>query len=177
MRKNPNKGAKIKAQTLNCRLFERSRWRQVCSGRSAGKLGRLISQSEFGDDLGRGSLQQRHVAQLVFGLRDAESSYLLDDLQAFVKLSDGGLRVTVAFSQSPCPPGIEARYPALCFATGLVHDVLRERFCANERAELKAMQAPLFLVGGPPLMVNATMRTLIVDCKASPREIRYDRFG
>ncbi len=36
---------------------------------------------------------------------------------------------------------------------------------------------PVFFVAGPPVMVNATMRMLVAECKVSPAEIRYDRFG
>jgi toluene monooxygenase electron transfer component len=118
-----------------------------------------------------------HPSHLFFGLREAGSSYLLDDLAAFVERSARQLRVTIAFSDAPCSEQFAARYPLLDFQHGLVHEIMRERMLASDQLELERMQRSAFFVGGPPLMVNATMRSLISDCKISPTEIRYDRFG
>lgn len=120
---------------------------------------------------------REHPSRLFFGLREAGSSYLLDDLAAFVERADGQLRVTIAFSDAPCAEQFAARYPPLDFRHGLVHEVMRERLLAGDKLELERMKRPVFFVGGPPLMVNATIRSLISDCKISPTEIRYDRFG
>jgi toluene monooxygenase electron transfer component len=119
----------------------------------------------------------KHPSRLFFGLRDCESGYLLDDLHGFAEEADGDLQIVVAFSDGSCPAEFAAKFPALDFRHGFVHEVMRDVLCADDKSEMKKMQRPLFFVGGPPLMVNATMRTLITECKASPTEIRYDRFG
>ncbi len=117
-----------------------------------------------------------YPSQVLFGLRDAASSYLLAELSSAAARAKGNLKVTVAFSNEPCPAEFQARYPALEFTDGFLHDVVRSRFGIGGTSVLD-MQNPLFFVAGPPLMVNATMRTLVTECKISPKEIRYDRFG
>lgn len=114
----------------------------------------------------------KHPSHLVFGLRDSESAYLLDELAAGAEEASGGLEITVAFSDASCPPELAARYPALKFLTGFAHDVAREILAVRTDKT-----NPIFFVAGPPVMVNATMRMLIAGCKVSPAEIRYDRFG
>jgi toluene monooxygenase electron transfer component len=119
----------------------------------------------------------RHPSQVFFGLRDASSSYLLDELSSAASRAKGKLKVTIAFSDAPCPEEFVTRYPSLEFAEGFLHDIVRSRFGADGSPALQDMKNPLFFVAGPPLMVNATMRVLVADCKISPTEIRYDRFG
>ncbi len=114
----------------------------------------------------------KHSSHLVFGLREPERAYLLDELASAVEEAGGGLKVTIAFSDAPCPPEYAARFPSLRFLTGFAHDAVRQIF-----AEKAGAANPIFFVAGPPQMVNATMRTLIAECKVSPTEIRYDRFG
>ncbi|WJR75863.1 2Fe-2S iron-sulfur cluster binding domain-containing protein [Bradyrhizobium sp. NP1] len=120
---------------------------------------------------------REHPSRLFFGLRDADGSYLLDDLADIVERSGTRLRVTIVFSDAQCSPGLAAKTPLLDFRQGFVHDVARECLLKGEMPELRDKHPPVFFVGGPPLMVNATMRALISDCKISPTEIRYDRFG
>ncbi|CEG08688.1 Toluene-4-monooxygenase electron transfer component [Afipia felis] len=116
-----------------------------------------------------------YPSHLFFGLRHPDASYLLDELSEFVERSSGKLQVTVAFSDALSAESVTSRYPALGFSFGPVHEVARDYV----RGVVKAsdVQKPLFFVGGPPPMVDATMRALITECKISPTEIRYDRFG
>jgi toluene monooxygenase electron transfer component len=120
---------------------------------------------------------RKHPSRLFFGLRDCESGYLLDDLRGFAEDADGDLQIIVAFSDGSCPAEFATKFPSLDFRHGFVHQVMRDVLCADDKSEMKKMQKPLFFVGGPPLMVNATMRTLVTECKISPTEIRYDCFG
>lgn len=117
----------------------------------------------------------QHPSHLFFGLRHPDASYLLDELSEFVETSSGQLQVTVAFSDVTSAEAMAARYPSLQFAFGLVHEIAGDHVRAAMKAD--GEQKPLFFVGGPPPMVDATMRTLITQCKISPTEIRYDRFG
>lgn len=117
----------------------------------------------------------QHPSHLFFGLRHPDASYLLDELSEFVQTSSGQLQVTVAFSDDANAEAIAARYPLLQFAFGLVHEIAGDHI--RKAVKTDSAQKPLFFVGGPPPMVDATMRTLITQCKISPTEIRYDRFG
>jgi len=116
----------------------------------------------------------KHQSKLFFGLRDAATSYLLDEISAAVAASQSNLAVTVAFSNEACSPEFAASYPNINFANGFVHDVVR---AAMQSGAVPADTNPIFFVAGPPVMVNATMRMLVTECKVSPAEIRYDRFG
>lgn len=119
----------------------------------------------------------KQPSQLFFGLRDAESSYLLEELSAMANRSEGQLAVTIAFSNVPCSADFSARYPALRFTSGFVHDVVRTHLLEGAQREPNALKKPVWFVAGPPAMVNATMRVLITEGRISPMEIRYDRFG
>lgn len=119
----------------------------------------------------------RHPSHLLFGLRDETSSYLLDELSSAAAKADGKLKITIAFSNAACSVDLPQRYPFLEFTEGLLHDVVRSRFSLDGGTDIHEMKNPLFFVAGPPVMVNATMRVLVTECKISPAEIRYDRFG
>jgi toluene monooxygenase electron transfer component len=112
-----------------------------------------------------------HPSELVFGLRDPASAYLLDVLHEEVQSSDGGLRVTVAFSHGEADHHLARSHPAVSFTTGFVHQV------ALGRADAMRDVKPIHFVAGPPPMVDAAMRGLVVERKISPMDIRYDRFG
>lgn len=118
---------------------------------------------------------ENHTSHLFFGLRDAASSYLLDELAAMVERSNGKLSATIAFSDAPCPPEFAAQFPSLRFEQGFVHDVARQ--IVTRENKVTAIGKSLFFVAGPPVMVDATMRMLVTECKISPAEIRYDRYG
>ena len=117
----------------------------------------------------------QYPSHLFFGLRHPDASYLLDELSGFVEKSSGKLQVTIAFSDAQNAEPIAARYPLLRFSFGPVHEIARDH--VRDTAKASDAQKPLFFVGGPPPMVDATMRALITECKISPTEIRYDRFG
>jgi toluene monooxygenase electron transfer component len=112
-----------------------------------------------------------YPSELVFGLRDSASAYLLDVLEEAVEATDGGLQITVAFSHGEAEPDLVRRHPALRFNTGFVHEIGLARAIALRDCK------PVHFLAGPPLMVDAAMRGLVVEAKISPTEIRYDRFG
>jgi toluene monooxygenase electron transfer component len=113
-----------------------------------------------------------HPSQLFFGLRDRGSAYLLDRLAAAVRQAAGGLEVTVAFSDAPPDEATRLAHPELRFAAGLVHEVAAAALSAAPHDP-----AMLHFVAGPPPMVDAAMRALVIGLKVPPTEIRYDRFG
>ena len=109
-------------------------------------------------------------SDLVFGLRDPGSAYLLDDLDAMARDSDGALRITVAFSDSA--KGLAAEHwPHLTFAGGFAHEA------AAPVVERAKPRRPIHYVAGPPVMVDATLKALMTTHGVSGEDIRYDRFG
>ncbi len=120
--------------------------------------------------LARG-LFARSPSRLVFGLRRMAGSYMLDRLSDAVRRSGAGLRLTVAFSDEEADAGFRANYPDLGFAHGLAHEVARQELMPP------GGEVPICFIAGPPAMVDAAMRMLVVEARVSPTEIRYDRFG
>ncbi len=112
-----------------------------------------------------------HPCHVFFGLRDPAGAYCLDELAAFVEQSGGALRVTVGFSDAGIPANVTSRWPALTFSHGLIPAI------AEAALPQDATPAPLYYVAGPPPMVDAAMRLLVVKRKISPKDIRYDKFG
>lgn len=112
----------------------------------------------------------RHPGRVFFGVRSWQDTFYLDELSQMSEAFPGKLSVTVALSDEPVPDEAAARYPALAFAHGLVHEVARaamEGNYANTRA----------YVAGPPQAVDVTLRYLLRDAKLSPLDIRYDKFS
>lgn len=112
----------------------------------------------------------RHTGYVFFGVRTARDVFFLDELAAFQAQHPAALRVTVAFSDEAVDPALEARYPQLAFGTGLVHAVagqqMKGRF-DNVRA----------YAAGPPPMVDATLRMLLLEGRLTSDNIRYDKFS
>lgn len=111
-----------------------------------------------------------YPSQLVFGLRSPDAAYLLDRLSAHVRLAAGRLTVVVAFSDEPPDADLSATHPELDFFHGFAHDAARNLSMPAERQALH-------YVAGPPPMVDATLRMLMLERKVSPSDVRYDRFG
>ncbi|MEM6491451.1 MAG: 2Fe-2S iron-sulfur cluster binding domain-containing protein [Pseudomonadota bacterium] len=111
-----------------------------------------------------------HPSALYFGLRGPDSAYLLDDLNA--RAAEDGLSVSIVFSDSRADAALRARCPNLAFVDGMVHAVAAEALQAQPPGP-----ETLFYVAGPPPMVDAAMRSLVMQLKISPTEIRYDKFG
>jgi toluene monooxygenase electron transfer component len=113
---------------------------------------------------------ERHPGDVFFGVRAGRDVFFLDELTAFQARWQGALRVTIALSDENVDPALPARYPGLGFATGFVHAVaglgMKGRF-DNVRA----------YAAGPPPMVDATLRMLLVEGKLRSDNIRYDKFS
>jgi toluene monooxygenase electron transfer component len=120
--------------------------------------------------LAAGALAQR-PARLFFGLREASQAYMLEHLAGLVRAGPA-LAVDVVFSDAAAPEPLRAALRELRFAHGLVHE-----HAANALAMAPRDPALLHYVAGPPAMVDATMRALVIGLKVPPTEIRYDRFG
>ena len=112
---------------------------------------------------------ERHSGHLVFGVRTRRDLFFLDELAAF-QAGSPRLEITIAGSDEELDPELAARYPRFAFAKGLVHAVAGERM--TDRFEnIRAYAA------GPPPMVDATLRMLVVQGRLSRDNIRYDKFS
>lgn len=118
----------------------------------------------------RDSYFERYRGEVFFGVRTWADRFFVSELAAMQAGFPERLSVTVALSDEEVPPSAAARYPALRFARGLVHEVAVGAMagrCADTRA----------YVAGPPEAVNAALRALIRTAKLSPTDIRFDKFG
>jgi toluene monooxygenase electron transfer component len=113
---------------------------------------------------------ERHAGDLFFGVRTRRDVFFLDELAGFHEEASGALGVTVAFSDEDVDPRLGARYPQFGFGHGLVHAVAAERM-QGRFENVRAWAA------GPPLMVDATLRMLLLQGRLKPDNIRYDKFS
>jgi toluene monooxygenase electron transfer component len=112
----------------------------------------------------------RNRACLYFGVRTMRDAPLLDRISQWREHFGDAFEATVALSDVPVGAADRARWPALAFADGMVHDVVSctlEGRCDNTMAFL----------AGPPPMVDATMRVVMLKGRLPPARIRFDRFS
>ncbi len=111
-----------------------------------------------------------HVGDVFFGVRTRRDVFFLDELAGFQARAPRALRVTIALSDEDVDAALPARHPSFVFGKGFVHAVaaqgMKGRF-ENVRA----------WAAGPPPMVDATLRMLLVEGKLRSHEIRYDKFS
>ena len=113
---------------------------------------------------------ERHAGDVFFGVRTRRDAFYLDELAAFQSAAGGALRVTIALSDENVDPGFAASHSALRFGKGFVHAVAAE----GMRGRFDNVRA---WAAGPPPMVNATLRMLLLEGKLKPDNIRYDKFS
>ena len=95
---------------------------------------------------------------------------LLDRLSDWRERFGEAFTATVALSDSSVVASDRERWPALCFAEGMVHDVVG---CSLEEGGADTMA----FLAGPPAMVDATMRVMMLKGRLPPARIRFDRFS
>jgi toluene monooxygenase electron transfer component len=118
----------------------------------------------------QGDYFQRHTGHVFFGVRTRRDAFFLRELAAWQVRFPDALRVTIALSDEGVDGELQASYPGLAFGTGFVHAVASERM-KGQFDNVRAYAA------GPPPMVDATLRVLLVQGKLKPADIRYDKFS
>ncbi|HEV8439338.1 MAG TPA: 2Fe-2S iron-sulfur cluster binding domain-containing protein [Methylomirabilota bacterium] len=113
---------------------------------------------------------ERYRGDVFFGIRTRRDVFFLDELAGFQAEFPEALRVTIALSDEDVDPALEARYPLFGFGRGFVHAVAGERM----KGRFNNVRA---YAAGPPPMVDATLRMLLVQGKLKPDNIRYDKFS
>jgi toluene monooxygenase electron transfer component len=112
----------------------------------------------------------RNRARLYFGVRSMQDAARLDQIGEWRERFGDAFEATVALSDAAVGAADRDRWPALCFTEGMVHDVLGRALqggCDNTMAFL----------AGPPAMVDATMRVVMLKGRLPPSRIRFDRFS
>jgi toluene monooxygenase electron transfer component len=112
---------------------------------------------------------REHKGVIFFGVRTLQDTFYLEPLSRYVAASHGNLEVTIALSDEPAMTPSHAEFSALGLASGMVHNVAAKAMAGRD-ADVIAY------VAGPPIMVDAAIRALIVS-GVSNRDIRYDKFG
>ena len=112
---------------------------------------------------------RRRKGTVFFGVRTLADAFYLEPLARYVKASHGNLEITIALSDESVDARAHAEYPSLSLANGMVHEVAA-------RAMNGAYDNTIAYVAGPPVMVDAAIRALIVG-GVPISDIRYDKFG
>lgn len=113
---------------------------------------------------------RRHAGQVFFGVRTMADIFYADELARLMAGSEGNLEVTVALSHEAPPAASHPSHPDVKLAEGFVHEIAASRI--GQRTE-----PTIGFVAGPPPMVDAAIRVLIVDAGLGPQSIRYDKFS
>ncbi len=113
---------------------------------------------------------ERYHGDVFFGVRTARDVFFLDELAVFKAQYPERLELTVALSDEDVPPSLPATHPEFAVAKGFVHAVAGERM----KGRFQNVRA---YVAGPPPMVDATLRMLLLEGRLSTDNIRYDKFS
>jgi len=112
----------------------------------------------------------QHRGHLFFGVRTSRDLFFLDELLGFKKMAPEQLHITLALSDADVEPAIVDAHPHFAFARGMVHAVAGEHM----KGKFENVRA---YAAGPPPMVNATLRMLLLEGRLKSAEIRYDKFS
>jgi toluene monooxygenase electron transfer component len=111
-----------------------------------------------------------HRGYVFFGVRTARDLFFLDELKAFKAVCPDRLHITLALSEEDMDATLAGAHPEVTFDKGFVHAVagahMKGKF-ANVRA----------YAAGPPPMVSATLRMLLLEGTLKSADIRYDKFS
>jgi toluene monooxygenase electron transfer component len=111
-----------------------------------------------------------HDGHLFFGVRTRRDLFFVDELKAFRAARPDRVKIVLALSEEEPDEALAAEHPELTFDKGFVHAVagahMKGKF-ANVRA----------YAAGPPPMVSATLRMLLLEGKLKSADIRYDKFS
>jgi toluene monooxygenase electron transfer component len=112
---------------------------------------------------------ERFRADIVFGVRMLTDAFLLGSLSELASRWPDRVQVVVAVSDEPLNRDVHPVYPAIRLAEGTVDAVLAR---TNEGPR----ENTIAFVGGPPPMVDASIRVLLKTVRLPPSAIRFDRF-
>jgi NAD(P)H-flavin reductase/ferredoxin len=112
---------------------------------------------------------RNHKGAVFFGVRTLADAFYLEHLSRYAATSHQNLEVTVALSDETIRAPLHAEFPILKLANGMVHEVAAKGLAERDRNVIA-------YVSGPPIMVDSTIRALIVG-GIPIKDIRYDKFS
>lgn len=113
---------------------------------------------------------REHAVNVFFGVRTAQDTFYLDELVELAEKHGDALNVCIALSEEDASDDLRRSMPALTFDTGFAHEVMARRM--KDRYDNSVA-----FVAGPPPMVDAVLRILIVEGRLPASDIRYDKFS
>jgi len=111
-----------------------------------------------------------YSATLLFGVRTVDDVFYLSELNEMVARYPNQIKVYIVFSDHQSLDGHDLDLGRLNSAFGFVH----EQALAKIEQNLTDTMAYL---AGPPPMIDALIRPLILEAKLPANKIRYDKFG
>ncbi len=111
-----------------------------------------------------------HDMQVFFGIRTLQDAFYLDELKEHTLRSPDRVRITLGLSHEEPSESARAQHPELEFDQGFIHEIAK-------RALAESPGDTMIYVAGPPPMVDATLRMLLLELKHSGSQIRYDKFS
>jgi toluene monooxygenase electron transfer component len=139
----------------------------ICIAGGSGIAGMMSILSHAAED----GYFDRYDGKVFFGVRTGADAFYLDELASFARRFPDRLRVTIALSHEETPPAALSTYPELIFDTGFVHEAAKRATTDMSPTETMAY------VAGPPPMVDATLRMLLLEMRLGGSNIRYDKFS
>lgn len=109
-------------------------------------------------------------ATIFFGVRGNQDVFYGERLNECAAAFNGRVRVVVALSHEAPGDEVKRNHPAVEFASGFVHEV------AGREMQGK-MAGRVAYLAGPPPMVDAAIRMLILQGRLPASDVRYDKFG
>ena len=110
-----------------------------------------------------------HKLTMVFGVRKPEDFFFLDELRDIKESVPANINIHLAVSDSSDLNSVPAELSGLPIWRGFVHEVA-------ERVMGKDLSGRLGLLGGPPAMLDGSLR-LLLSAGVPVHDIRYDKFG
>lgn len=138
----------------------------VCIAGGSGIAG-MMSMLSRGSESGH---FREKDARVFFGVRTPRDAFYFDELAGHVRGFRDRVRVMIGLSHEEASPEFRERHADLEFDSGFIHDVAK-------RALGSSPADTVVYIAGPPPMVDATLRMLLLELKHNPKNIRYDKFS
>ena len=106
--------------------------------------------------------------QLFFGVRAAADLFFLPELSEFAHQFPHNLKLTIAFSEESVSRD-DILPDNIIFTAGLVHEAAQLTDLGSDNS--------IAYIAGPPPMVDAALRSLMLEAGFAATQIRYDKFA
>lgn len=116
-----------------------------------------------------GGLLPQRRADVVFGVRTLADAFLLQPLAELAQRWPERLAVTLALSDEPVATAHHPTYPAVRLVSGRVDTAIQQTIDSP-------LADTIAFIGGPPPMVDASIRLLLRSRCVPVSRIRFDRF-